>query len=190
MDYRGRRRNDYLMRREDRRRGVRGSGRGRDSSYDRSRSYEMEVRPRDHRSYGSRDYYEDERRGRDYQDYAYFGDERRGRDYADYAGAEKDYEHQLEKWTKKLMKRDKFHMPKNEIIKKAEEMNVEFEEYSEEEFYAVYLMMVSDYPNVSNEPHMYIALAKQFLEDDDMAVSPSEKVCIYLYEIVLGGKED
>jgi hypothetical protein len=178
MDYRGRR-NDYLMRKEDRRRGVRGSGRGRDSSYDRARSYEMEVRPRD--------YYEDERRGR--RDY-YYEDERRGRDYADYAGAEKDYEHQLEKWTKKLMKRDKFHMPKNEIIKKAEEMHVEFEEYSEEEFYAVYLMMVSDYPNISNEPHMYIALAKQFLEDDDMAVSPSEKVCIYLYEIVLGGKED
>ena len=35
------------MRREDRRRGVRGSGRGRDSSYARARSYEMEVRPRD-----------------------------------------------------------------------------------------------------------------------------------------------
>lgn len=185
MDYRGRRRNDYLMRKEDRRRGRRSGMR--DSSYDRARSYEMEVTPRDHYDSRGRDYYyEDERRGR--RDY-YYEDERRGRDYADYAGAEKDYEHQLEKWTKKLMKRDKFHMPKNEIIKKAEEMHVEFEEYTEEEFYAVYLMMVSDYPNISNEPHMYIALAKQFLEDDDMAVSPSEKVCIYLYEIVLGGKE-
>ena len=46
-------------------------------------------------------------------------------------------------------------------------MNIEFEEFSEEEFYAVYLMLVSDYPNIADNPHTYIVMAKQFLEDDD-----------------------
>ena len=67
-------------------------------------------------------------------------------------------------------------------------MKVKFEEFSEDEFYAVYLMMISDYPSLANEPHTYLAMAKQFLEDKDIAVSPSEKVCIYMYEIVMGEK--
>jgi hypothetical protein len=32
-------------------------------------------------------------------------------------------------------------------------------------------------------------MAKEFIMDDDIAVSPSEKVCIYMYEIVMGEKE-
>lgn len=109
-------------------------------------------------------------------------------DYAnDYAEEDmmKGYEEDLKKWIKKLMKKDKFKLPKQEVLKKAEEMNIEFEEFSEEEFYAIYLMLVSDYPNIADNPHTYIVMAKQFLEDDDVNVDPSEKVCKYLYEIVL-----
>ena len=108
-------------------------------------------------------------------------------DYNDYAEEDmmKGYEEDLKKWIKKLMKKDKFKLPKQEVLKKAEEMNIEFEEFSEEEFYAIYLMLVSDYPNIADNPHTYIVMAKQFLEDDDVNVDPSEKVCKYLYEIVL-----
>lgn len=108
-------------------------------------------------------------------------------DYNDYAEEDmmKGYEEDLKKWIKKLMKKDKFKLPKQEVLKKAEEMNIEFEDFSEEEFYAIYLMLVSDYPNIADNPHTYIVMAKQFLEDDDVNVDPSEKVCKYLYEIVL-----
>ena len=108
-------------------------------------------------------------------------------DYNDYSEEDmmKGYEEDLKKWIKKLMKKDKFKLPKQEVLKKAEEMNIEFEEFSEEEFYAIYLMLVSDYPNIADNPHTYIVMAKQFLEDDDVNVDPSEKVCKYLYEIVL-----
>ena len=64
-------------------------------------------------------------------------------------------------------------------------MKVDFDEFSEDDFYAIYLMEVSDYPSVSNDPRMYLGMAKAWLEDDDIAVDPSEKVCKYLYEIVL-----
>lgn len=117
-------------------------------------------------------------------------------DYNDYDYAmedeynEEQYMKDLKKWIKKLKGKDKFELPKQEVLKKAEEMKIEFEEYSEEEFYAIYLMLVSDYPNIADNPHTYIVMAKQFLEDDDVNVSPSEKVCKYLYEIVLNEEQE
>lgn len=147
---------------------------------------------------GRNDYAQDRRndrrmRGRDY-DYDDYDEMMEDESYYDYANDYNDYseedmmkgyEEDLKKWIKKLMKKDKFKLPKQEVLKKAEEMNIEFEEFSEEEFYAIYLMLVSDYPNVADNPHTYIVMAKQFLEDDDVNVDPSEKVCKYLYEIVL-----
>lgn len=64
-------------------------------------------------------------------------------------------------------------------------MNVEFKDYDEDEFYAIYLMHISDYPSVSNDFRMYLGMAKAWLEDKDLEIEPSEKVCKYLYEIVL-----
>ena len=63
-------------------------------------------------------------------------------------------------------------------------MGVIFRDYGELEFEATYYMLLSDFGSVSNDPHSYIAMAKSFLEDDDISVSPSEKLCIYFYEIV------
>ena len=112
-------------------------------------------------------------------------------DYAgyDYAKENEEYKKDLKKWIEKLKAKDRFGWNKEQIIQKAKEMGVKFEDYTEEEFYATYLMMVSDYKNVSNDPHMYLVLAKQFLEDDDIAMKGSEKLCAYLYEIVKGGEE-
>lgn len=140
---------------------------------------ENDYRMNDRRMHG-RDYdYDDEEEMM--EDEAYY-------DYAnDYAEEDmmKGYEEDLKKWIKKLMKKDKFKLPKQEVLKKAEEMNIEFEEFSQEEFYAIYLMHVAKYPNVADNPHTYIVMAKQYLEDDNVNVEPSENVCKYLYEFVL-----
>lgn len=116
---------------------------------------------------------------RDYRDYA--------RDYAnDYGEAKEEYEEDLEKWCKKLERKDRFKMPKEDVVRRAKQMGVKFDEYTEKEYMCVYYMLMSDYPNVANDPNVYLAMAKEFLEDDDIEVSPSEKLCIYMYKIVKG----
>lgn len=202
---RDRRRMDYMRDRAERRmsRGGRGRDRGYypmgeydyDSERSRSRSSSMRGSRRGDERYDMdyeqrREYdrnYDYDMRG-DYGDYA-----RRGvgrpreydrRDYAD-DDLDEEYEQDLHKWIEKLKKKDRFGQPKEQVIQKAKEMRVDFKDYTEDEFYAVYLMQVSDYPSISNDPRMYMNMAKQWLEDDDIAVDPSEKLCKYLYEIVL-----
>lgn len=138
------------------------------------------------------DYNSDYRR--DYNMDYYDGDYRYNRDYrndyaGDYAGQNMDeeYKKKLHEWIEKLSSKNRFRQyGKEHILQQAKNMGIRFEEFDEDEFYAVYLMMVSDYPTISNEYNMYIRMAKDWLEDKDIAVSPSEKICIYLYEIVLG----
>ena len=206
---RDRRRMEYLRDRAERRmsRGGRGRDRGyypmddydyapernrerytRRSEYrNRDENYPMEYEQR--REYDRN--YDYDMRG-DYGDYR--GDyARRGvgrpreydrRDYAD-DDYDKEYEEDLHKWIEKLKRKDRFGLSKDQVIQKAKEMRVEFKDFDEEEFYAIYLMQVSDYPSISNDSRMYLSMAKSWLEDDDIAVDPSEKVCKYLYEIVM-----
>lgn len=109
------------------------------------------------------------------------------RDRRDYAEGDydKEYHEDLKEWTEKLKRYDRFNMPKEQLFASARQMGVKFDEYDEEEFYAIYLMHVSDYPTLSNEPHVYLGMAKAWLEDKDLEIEPSEKVCKYLYEIVM-----
>lgn len=152
---------------------------------------------RDYEPYGESYYYpplapQDYARGRsDYYDYARSTRGGRGRsDYAyDYAESEDKWHKDLEHWTEKLKKKDRFHIKKEDVISSAKQMGVKFDEFSEEEFYAVYLMMVSDYKAVANDFRSYLNMAKEWLMDDDIEVTPSEKLCIYYYEIVKGGEE-
>ena len=76
-------------------------------------------------------------------------------------------------------------MPKEQLMASAKQMGVKFDDYDEDEFYAVYLMQVSDYPTISNEPHVYLGMAKSWLEDKDVKIEPSEKLCKYMYEIAM-----
>ena len=46
--------------------------------------------------------------------------------------------------------------------------------------------MMSDYKTSANDPMSYVHMEKELLEDDDIKVSPSEKLCIYLYKIIKG----
>lgn len=107
----------------------------------------------------------------------------------DYAKEEESYKKDLEHWIHKLKKGDRFGWDKHQVIDAARQMGVTFEHYSELELYAMYLAMVTDHPKSANEPRFYISLAKDFIEDDDTAKKYSEKVCAYLYYIVLGESE-
>lgn len=103
----------------------------------------------------------------------------------DYSSHDKEYEEDLHEWISRLKHHDKFKLDKHEIIRIAKEMNIDFNEFSEDELYAAYLLHVKLYPDVHHEPHMYVACAKAWLCEKDIAIDPSEKICKYLYEIVL-----
>lgn len=171
-----------------------------DSARNRDRFYPEEyyMGVEQYREY-DRDYdYDYARNRRNYRnDYAINGIgrpreyNRRNRDYRDYAEEDMDEEYKadLKKWISKLKKSDRFGLSKEQVIQKAKDMKVEFKEYDEDEFYAIYLMHISDYPSVANEPHTYLAMAKAWLEDKDLNIDPSEKVCKYLYEIVMAEED-
>lgn len=171
------RRNAYLKRREERRE-ERDYSRRRDMRND----YMRRDMRRDYRN--DIDHMSDYRRDYENRDYDYRPDYRD--DYYNYDRAKDEYEMDLKKWIEKLKSKDRFGVSKQQVLEQAKNMGVKFDEYDEMEFYAVYLAMISDYKSIANDYNMYIKMAKDFLEDDDIAVSPSEKVCIYLYQIVLG----
>lgn len=114
-----------------------------------------------------------------------------GYDY-DYASEdmEKEWKEHLKKWCEELKRYDRFNMPKEQVIQNARQMGVEFDKYNEEEFLTTYYMVMSDYPTIANEPHTYISLAKDWLEDEDSNLKGSDKLCAYYYEVVKGGEED
>lgn len=159
-------------------------GRGYDRAMDERYDYAERGRS-DYRGYDRYDGY-DERYDRNYE-----YDREYRRDYRDYAEDDmsKEYEEKLHEWIKKLKKKDRFGLSKDDVMKKAKSMSVNFEEFDEDEFYAVYLMMVSDYKHIGNDPHIYLAMAKDWLMDDDVKMRGSDKVCAYLYTIVLGEDE-
>lgn len=97
------------------------------------------------------------------------------------------YHKDLKHWIEKLKSKDKFNLSEEQVVQQAKSLGVHFKDYSELEFYAMYLAMVSDYHRIlGNDVLLYIKMAREFLEDDDIAVTPSEKVCIYYYHIVKG----
>ena len=185
--------NRYLRDRADRRRGMRDSrsrGRTYDQRYDRESDYRSDYHyggrqmPRMHERPPRNDYRSDMREY-DYGDYNYdYGSDYRGG--SDYGDDDEEYKQHIKKLVERLKHKDRFNLPKQEVIARAKKMGVTFDQYDEEEFYLVYLMMVTDYVGISQEPHAYIAMAKQWLEDDDVMRKGSEKLCAYIYEIVLG----
>lgn len=171
---------------------------------DRAMDYRNDYTEYDSR-YDNRDYAD--YRGQDYHyGYEQYGERNRPMEYEmygvgtisspydrrDYRGdyssedMEKEYHEDLKELIEKLKKHDRFGLPKEDIIKRAKQKGVTFSKYNEEEFIAVYYMMISDYKTIANDPMAYIHLAKEWLEDDDIMVSPSEKLCIYLYKIIKG----
>ena len=102
---------------------------------------------------------------------------------------EKEWKEHLKKWCEELKRYDRFNMPKDQIIQTARQMGVRFDNYNEEEFLTAYYMVMSDYPQVANEPHTYLSLAKDWLEDKDSKLKGAEKLSAYYYEVINAGEE-
>ena len=115
-------------------------------------------------------------------------------DYGMYDYSSEDMEHEwredLHEWSEKLKKHDRFNMPKEQLINKARQMGVTFDMYDEEEFLTTYYMVMSDYPQIANDPHTYLALAKDWLHDKDSKLQGADKLCAYYYEVIEGGEKD
>ena len=177
--------------------------------YPRPAQYEMrgmaEVMPRhdygdyrDYRDYNDYGDYNDYRRtsqgrytyrgyrdyGEDYGDYGEdYGDY--GEDYATGDVSEETYHKELKKFIEKNKEKDRFKLEKEHIIKSAKQMGVNFEEFDEDEFVAVYYMLVADYPNSFPQYQSYIDMARQWMESKTSKRKNSDKFCAYLHEIVL-----
>lgn len=204
---------DRAMRRSDR-----ASGRGRMHNGNRGGSYNISGTydrrnpygsaggyVRDYESRGRNDYersgYSNENRNTYNNDYNSYGDYYGGyypshymNDYARYdrkaeREEEDEYYKELDKWISKLKRKNKFNLTEQQVIDMAKRSNLKMEDYDEKEFYATFLMLVSDYGKVSSDPQAFIEMSKAFLEDDDTELKGSEKLCKYLYAIVLDDDE-
>lgn len=152
----------------------------RDRDYDRDyRDNRDRNRDRDYRDYQrDQDYEWTDRFKRTASEYGDFQD-------MDYAEMDEEYKAELEEWCKELKKQAKNPLTKSEVLNKAEQMGVRFDEYDEKEFFTTVLMLMTDFPNVG-QPETYIAMAKQWLEDKDSELKGSEKLSAYYYTIVKG----
>lgn len=136
--------------------------------------------------YGDDDYARMGYRGRGRMDYNY------GRDYGygyDYAGGMLDDE-DVEYWTEKMKRevedKDKQFFTRENIRQKADQMGIKFDKFSLEEFMATVLMMYTDFCKTLGTANMdlYFRLAKDWLEDDDVAVKYGAKLATYYDTIV------
>ena len=113
------------------------------------------------------------------------------RDYGDYAEGGLSNAH-LEKWEKALHREldehDRELLKMEKVIKRANDMRIEFDKFSEEEFYVTVLMLYTDYKDTigKGNAEIYIKLAKDFLCDEDAELQYGEKLAAYYEGIVLG----
>lgn len=91
----------------------------------------------------------------------------------------------LKSWKKKLENADgtrgeKFNM--EQILPIAEQMNIRFNDFTEEELAMVVNLLYSDYCKVLGaDLNLYVKMAKAFLEDKDFDGSGSEKLALYYH---------
>lgn len=136
--------------------------------------------------WGDEPYYDyrgkDYRRERDYRgDYRY--DYAHGNDYLS--------DDELMEWAKDLMEdvdpKDKGYFTKENIEQKAQMHGIKFDDdYTFSEFYVTALMAYTDHKDTVGTGNMdiFLLLAKDWLEDDDVEVQGGEKLATYYDEIV------
>lgn len=124
------------------------------------------------------------------------GDYRRERDFDDYADYGQDYgggylnRDELEHWEHKLMeeldKSERDAMSREKIIKRAKDLGIKFDEFTEDELAVATLVMYTDYCRTLGKASidMYVKLAKDFLEDKDAGVRYGEKLAAYFDHVV------
>ena len=120
-----------------------------------------------------------------YNDHNYHGDYNYQNDYK---MVEDEYKKDLDEWIEKLQRHDRIGLKEHQVIENARQMGVKFDKYDEKEFYAIYLMIMSDHKSLGNDYQKIIKQTIEWLEDDDVKHPYSEKVCAYLDSVVLGKK--
>lgn len=65
-------------------------------------------------------------------------------------------------------------------------MQVKFDEFSEEEFYLIYLFLVGTFHSIANDPHMYLKMAKDFLHSPLMQINASELAWVITHYVING----
>ena len=170
----------------------------------RSRMYDRDEHDRtgDYRDYES-DYQTDRRdyRGRDghYDDYEYDMREDYGYDYGDYRRDYGEDAYEISKkdmndWKRNIINSDGSkgeHFVGEKLMNAAQQMGIRFDDYSEKDFAMTANMLYSDYGKTlkavippDREAHIYAALAKDFLEDEDSALEGAENLAVYYNCIV------
>lgn len=115
---------------------------------------------------------------------------RYGRDY----GSDEDYleDEELMEWSRELLReveeKDKAFLTRENITKRAKEMGITFDDFTEDELVVATLMVYTDYSKTLGTGNMdlYIRLAKDWLCDEDAEVQYGEKLAVYYDEIVMG----
>ena len=131
--------------------------------------------------YGRRDY------GNYNYDMRYDMRGRGGRDYGyDYAGdyGENLSNEELERWCKKMMseldEREKQMFSKESILQRAKNMGIQFDKFSEMEFYVNVIKNYTDHKkSIGENPDMAIKLAKDDFFDEDGQYKGSEWLAVY-----------
>lgn len=166
-----------------------------DRNEDYARGMDRNMDRRMWRDYGHGGYYEGEFRGttgdhrrygmdREYMSNMDYDDDDNYGAYHDYGGGFLSPE-ELKHWEKKLQKEldkgERDMMSREKVLKRAEDMGVKFDEYTEDELVVATLMMYTDYCSTIGKASldMYIKLAKDFLEDEDAGVQYGEKLAAY-----------
>ena len=110
----------------------------------------------------------------------------------DYAMGEHLSEREIEDWTHELLEhiddKDREMLKKEKILKRAEEMGIQFDKFTKDEFYTVVVMEYTDHCKTFGSANMdtYIRMAKDWLMDDDVKVKHGEKLATYHDYIVKG----
>lgn len=110
----------------------------------------------------------------------------------DYGEDEKLSHEELEEWNKKLLKelddRERQMFNKDAIMQRLKQHSSGMEGYGEEELYTATLMVYTDYKNtIGQNPEMAIKLAKDWLNDKDVAIKGAEKLAVY-YDCIVEGE--
>ena len=162
---------------------------------------EMDMNyPRERHYGGAREYYPVEAMGvfngyygmerQDYGRRGGYGDYGSYPEYGDYG--ETLSEKELDHWCKKLMghldEREKQMFSKEAIMPRIKQMGGQMQGYGEHELYVTTLMMYTDYKKtIGQNVDLAIKLAKDWLDDDDVAVTGAEKLAVY-YDCIVEGE--
>ena len=171
-----------------------GSGRYGDMEYTYQYNYPNEEYRDERMKMGKQPYREYDRNHMDYRNMNERYDEYDSRydmEYNEYDSMRLN-NRELKKWKKELENADgsrgeKFHI--EQILPMAQQLGIQFRDFTEEEFCMTVNMLYSDYcKELGSDLGIYIKLAKAFLNDDDFEGTGSEKLALYYKCIVEAGE--